>query len=126
MNKIDYIDCKDVVELITTNTQQLKFIIFDVRGSDVGDLIIHKAINIPSPNFLQTASSIAAMYKDYDMIIVHCMMSQTRGPTCASKLYECLMSEKYKDSKAVVRILRGGFERFYNNYGERKELFDTI
>ena len=126
MNRLGYIDCKEVVELITTNEQQKKFIIIDVRGTDVGNLIIHKAINIPSFNFFQTAPSLAALYKDYDYIIVHCMMSQSRGPMCASSLNECFQSEKLKDSTVQIRILRGGFERFYNNYGERKELFDSI
>ena len=126
MNRLNYIDCKDVVELITTNKENKKYIIFDVRGSDVGDKIIHTAINIPSPNFIQTAPSIASLYKNYDYIIIHCMMSQTRGPMCASTLNECFKQEKLKDSSVSILILRGGFERFYNSYGERSELFDSI
>ena len=97
MSKLSYITCEEVVELITTNANQKKFVIIDVRGSDVGDLIIHTAINIPSPNIRNTAPSLIALYKDYDYIIVHCMMSQSRGPTCASLLHECLMNEKYKE-----------------------------
>ena len=126
MNRLSYIDCKDVVELITTNVNQKKFIIFDVRGSDVGNLIIHKAVNIPAFHFIQTAPSLASMYKDYDYIIIHCMMSHSRGPMCASTLNDCYQNEKYKDSKVEIKIMRGGFERFYNNYGERRELFDSI
>ena len=126
MDRLSYIDCKDVVELITTNVHQKKFIIIDVRGSDVGDLIIHKAINIPSYNFFQTAHSLASLYKDYDYVIIHCMMSQSRGPTCASCLNECFKNEQLKNAPVQIKILRGGFERFYNNYGERKELFDTV
>ncbi|EAL48077.1 hypothetical protein EHI8A_196470 [Entamoeba histolytica HM-1:IMSS-B] len=125
-SRLDYINCKDVVELITSNSNKKRFIIIDVRGNDVGDLVIHTAINIPSPNFKETATSLASIYKDYDLIIIHCMMSQTRGPTCAMILNECFKKEKYKESHVQIRILRGGFERFYSEYGERRELFDVV
>ncbi|KAL7714456.1 Rhodanese domain-containing protein [Entamoeba marina] len=125
-NRIDYINSSDVVELITTNKQHLKYLIIDVRTSDIDDLVIHTAINIPYNNFRSTANSIASMYQFYDLIIIYCMHSQTRGPASATILNNEFIKSKYQDSLTQIKILRKGFHGFYNDYWERKELFDIV
>ena len=124
--RISYISPKDVRELIEHNTEQKKFIIIDVRGSDVEGLIIHGAINIPCNNFIDSVSGIVGMYHTYDYIIVHCGQSQNRGPHCAYVLNNAFENSNHKDSKTEIKILTGGFNAFYNNFMEFDNLFDKV
>lgn len=125
MSSLGYISAEEVVELLTRNKSNLKYQIVDVRAGDVGDLMIHGAVNIPVAEFRNCVDELAKGYESYDLVIIHCMMSQTRGPMCASLLYDHI-SRDYPQSSVQVRVLQGGFERFYNEYCERGELFDTV
>ncbi|ELP94446.1 hypothetical protein EIN_047390 [Entamoeba invadens IP1] len=124
-SRLGYIKPEDVFELVTENKAKKKFLIIDVRGNDLGDKVIKSAISIPSYNFRDTADSLASMYSSYDLVIVHCMMSHSRGPSCAYMLNFAFQNPKYKDSKTEIKVLSGGFEKFYDMYFD-KDVFDTV
>ena len=60
--------------------------------------------------------------KEKNLVIVHCMRSQTRGPYVAQLLAE----SKALPRETEVRILKGGFQGWWRMYKGRKELFENL
>lgn len=69
-------------------------VIIDVREPEEieRDGFISGKVNIPSSKFkdIDRAKSILLEHKDKDEIVVHCLKSQQRGPTCALALSQAL------------------------------------
>ena len=124
--RLDQITPEAVAELLTTNAHHRTFAIIDVRDADLGELVIHKAVNIPARNFRATAPSLVSMFHAYDLIVVHCMYSQTRGPMCAQCLAQAFDASPFKDSTTTVAVLRGGFCAFYSAFFDKPALFDAV
>lgn len=71
-----------------------QFVVIDVREpweiSRDGAVVDH--VSIPSEQFssTETAKGILRQHLDKDEIVVHCLKSQQRGPTCALALSRAL------------------------------------
>lgn len=72
----------------------LEHVVIDVREPDEvsRDGSISGKVNIPSGEFsdVERSKSILLDHKDKEEIIVHCVKSQHRGPTCALALSRAL------------------------------------
>jgi len=118
----------------------VKTVVIDVRGSDYHEGHIPGAINIPSTEFEAKLDHTLTTHQHVDTIVMHCMLSQVRGPTCASMLSKHMKtkaknasstespasssSEENKSSSSAVKfprlcILRGGFDGWVRwSYGK--------
>lgn len=55
-------------------------------------------------------------------VVVHCMLSQQRGPRCASRL-AARLQERGLVQPAVL-VMAGGFQKFARLYGDNPELVE--
>ena len=123
--ELDYISGDDLIKMMKENTK--KFQIIDVRGRDIGDLMIKGAINIPRKTFEKDVDKIIETYANYDYVVIHCMRSQQRGPACARLMKQYFTISKYfATSHLKIVVLEGGFGRFYNKHFQESELFQEI
>jgi Cdc25 family phosphatase len=71
----------------------------------------------------QVDALIDGPLKGKSQVIVHCMLSQKRGPMCASKLLERLQERGIVAPD--VTVMAGGWERFASVYGGNQELIEA-
>lgn len=80
--------------------------------------------NVTTDRF-EDDSSVDAIIAEHcvgkDRVVVHCMMSQKRGPYCANRLAERLQVSDLA-LKPDVLILSGGYEKFGRLYSHDAEL----
>eukprot|EP00455_Lapot_gusevi_P035397 TRINITY_DN3919_c0_g1_i4.p1 TRINITY_DN3919_c0_g1~~TRINITY_DN3919_c0_g1_i4.p1 ORF type:complete len:141 (-),score=32.23 TRINITY_DN3919_c0_g1_i4:120-542(-) len=107
--RIRYITADFLAERIDSGESD--FVVFDVRDGDFIGGNIAGAVNIPSGQFQAAAAELAQQYHDQEKyIIFHCMMSQQRGPRCASLFRSQLAT--VGQSKCKVCVLEGGFSNW--------------
>lgn len=53
-------------------------------------------------------------------VILHCMLSQQRGPRCAARLAQRLADRGLQ--QPAVLVMSGGWQRFSRMYGDNPEL----
>lgn len=90
-------------------------LIIDVRDSDFAGGHIRSAVNLPEDNFISDddVDAIVTKYKDEEMIVFHCMLSQVRGPSCARRfLNRMIVVLADQEEKPDVRVLTGGYQNF--------------
>ncbi|ELP94917.1 hypothetical protein EIN_250110 [Entamoeba invadens IP1] len=122
----EYMDDETLIHLMKDGKTKIQII--DVRGSDLSDRMIRGAINIPNRDgyFVSKIPEILETYHTYDYIVVHCMRSVVRGPSCARKLKEKFVLSKYfATSNLKIVILSGGMKGFVLKHKE-KEFYDYI
>lgn len=85
------------------------FVIIDVRGPS--EEKIRGAVFVSSIAFDRDHVEAAVDLSKYDDVIIHCMYSKERGPTCAA-----LMEMYYPKRKFTIHVLRGGFCMFATLY----------
>lgn len=101
---VEFINAKELSEwLLTGPVDQLA--ILDVRDDDYHGGHITSAAHCPSSTFNLRLAEFAEMYGDKELVVVHCMLSQVRGPECAIKL-----SNAMKEKRARVVVLTDGFQ----------------
>lgn len=59
---------------------------------------------------------------DKPLVVLHCALSQQRGPRCALRLKQRLLELGMDDSK--VQVLRGGFNSFAQQYSSDPQLVE--
>lgn len=59
---------------------------------------------------------------DKSRVVVHCMLSQQRGPRCAARLAQ-RMQERGLQQPSVL-VMSGGWSRFDRMYGDNAELVE--
>ena len=104
-----YITANELYTLLQTNNRSTSpVIVIDVRDEDIEGGQIKSAINIPCSDFLDNVERYAEKYKEADLVVFHCALSQVRGPKCynAYSRYTCNGA-----------ILRGGFETWRELFG---------
>ena len=69
---------------------------------------------VPSHTFMLTADDVAAELAQVDVVVVHCMWSQQRGPACAAVLRRKL--GEIPGARARVYVLRNGFAGWQRAY----------
>jgi Cdc25 family phosphatase len=87
--KLEYIESQTLVKIIDESTNPDDFVILDVRDLDeFGSGHIVGAKHLESTKWLSKdfVSQVVNEHKNTKKIIVHCFMSQQRGPTCAKLL----------------------------------------
>ncbi|KAL4444898.1 hypothetical protein ABPG77_003948 [Micractinium sp. CCAP 211/92] len=90
-----------------------KLLVLDVRDSDFPGGHLKGAHNIPASQFdLDEAVDgiIARLCRDVKVVVVHCYLSQQRGPYCAQRLAERL--EAQGCTSPEVCVMAGGWKRF--------------
>jgi len=93
--------------------ERSKVVILDVRDSDFAGGNIRGAVNVPSEDFRARLPEISRRYGATETVVVHCMMSQVRGPTCAKMLKHQLEMD---GCQARVMVLEGGFTSFQRTH----------
>ncbi|ODQ57423.1 hypothetical protein WICANDRAFT_35202 [Wickerhamomyces anomalus NRRL Y-366-8] len=97
-----------------------KFSIVDVRDHDYVGGHIKNCLHYPSTNLSETMQEVIEKVKQSDDIVFHCALSQQRGPSAAMKFLRSVQDGDL-DGKSVW-ILRGGFTRWQELYGEDNEV----
>ncbi|KAL4448084.1 hypothetical protein ABPG75_005303 [Micractinium tetrahymenae] len=90
-----------------------KLLVLDVRDSDFAGGHIKGAENIPAARFdgdEMVDQIIARFCQDVEVVVVHCYLSQQRGPYCAQRLAERL--EAQGCTSPEVCVMAGGWKRF--------------
>ncbi|TDH65075.1 uncharacterized protein CCR75_006056 [Bremia lactucae] len=104
-----------------------RYVIIDVRDTDYAGGHIRSAVNIPEEFFMDNdrVDVLVDKYKDKDLIVFHCMMSQIRGPSCA-KRFKSRMDVVLDGAKLKPRvlILHGGYESFQRTYKDEVDLIE--
>ncbi len=137
---LKYIEPDVLKEWILRKEEGSKLSIIDVRDSDYIGGHIKGSKNIPSTQIQQELPKI---YRDLKVeknknIIFHCTMSQQRGPSNAMKFLRYLNqiiespespTNESNFAKSInVYVLRGGFAKWQELYGDNKQLtedYDT-
>ena len=86
---------------------------------------IKGAINVESSRFYDDEALdelIAGPCRQVDKVVVHCMMSQVRGPKSARLLAARLEDHEGAARRPTVLVLRGGFQRFAHMFKHDEEL----
>ncbi len=118
---LDYISPEELHDRITDPEAKRRTFILDVRDQDAHCGQIVGSTNIPMTHLMESCLPFVAdgIAKTCDVAVVHCMMSQVRGPRAANRLYQYLQ-QKHPQCSVQVRILTGGFARFGMMYHEDK------
>jgi rhodanese-related sulfurtransferase len=95
--------------------------VIDVREDDYAGGHIAQARNVPAGVFLADAGAQARAVADKETVVVHCALSQVRGPKCALRLASAL--EDLRAPVPRVLVLEGGFAAFARLYREDQTLF---
>lgn len=97
---------------------QSDLVIIDVRDDDFEGGHIPGAVNVPSADFAVRAPQLVDKYRHHSTVVFHCMLSQLRGPTCASVFAQLLALDE--DAKAQVYVLGGGFRGWLSRFYESR------
>ena len=92
---LTFVDPQDIAQKLSSDDKQ-GVVVIDVREDhEYSAGHIAQAENVPSGKFTDEAflQGVIADHKDAKTIVVHCMKSQHRGPTCGRALNQAL--EKY-------------------------------
>jgi Cdc25 family phosphatase len=91
----------------SSSSTPTKLAIIDVRSTDFPGGHIPTATNIPCGEDWESdefVDEILSKFADEDLIVCHCMLSQQRGPYCASRLNERIKNLD-KDKKPQMCVL---------------------
>ncbi|TMW67539.1 hypothetical protein Poli38472_011159 [Pythium oligandrum] len=108
------------------NTETKRPLIIDVREAGTGGFI-RGAVNVPKPDFddEEKVEALIAKIKDEQEIVFHCQHSQQRGPTAAYQFLARLEKQLGDgERKPNVKVLRGGFHQFSQEFGQEESLVD--
>mmetsp|Transcript_29091 Transcript_29091/g.29435 ORF Transcript_29091/g.29435 Transcript_29091/m.29435 type:complete len:131 (+) Transcript_29091:194-586(+) len=121
-----YMDTAELSTRIQSNDDSI--LVVDVRGDDFIDGHIPNAIQVSSELWddVRVIDNLLASYPTKSTIVVHCMMSQIRGPKCARKLSDRLSaltsSPETETDKPEIKVLRGGYDAWYNMYSNTSDM----
>eukprot|EP00884_Botryococcus_braunii_P012906 jgi/Botrbrau1/21616/Bobra.43_1s0020.1 len=127
VERVTYIDATNLKDLIDGGQDwKEKAIIIDVRDEEFAKGHILGATNIPVDTFQdddEVDKVIEHHLKSKDLAIVHCQLSQQRGPFAAKRLASRLQAAGV--DQLQVQVLQGGFERWSQIYGDDPKLTNT-
>ncbi|GAA98838.1 uncharacterized protein L969DRAFT_95516 [Mixia osmundae IAM 14324] len=110
----------EAAELLKSDT---KTAIIDVRDSDYIGGHITGCIHSPSGSFESDVDKLVKKLKDVPVVIVHCALSQQRGPSCARR-YAAAREATDSKSDQDILVLRGGFTAFQAQYKDDPALVE--
>lgn len=124
MGDVRYIEAPELASILKgPGRSNVKVI--DVRDEDFGEGgHIKGAVNVTSERFSNPAG-VQQVIRDHcggdvDTVVVHCALSQVRGPKCAQRLAEGLQADGQLGPSVLV--LKRGFNGFGALYKNDKEL----
>lgn len=127
MSSLSSISAGDLCKKLRTETS---VVVVDVRDEDRAGGHIKGSVHVPSGKLQREVSNFVGQWKNEDVVVFHCMMSQVRGPTCASAFSAALgAAVKAGDVQKVpeVLVLEGGFQEFSRSYSEsNSDLFEDF
>ncbi|KAK9814822.1 hypothetical protein WJX72_012047 [[Myrmecia] bisecta] len=120
---LSYISAGDLVTVLQ-GPDKAKTLVVDVRDDDFEGGHIKGALNVPSGDF---EAGIAPVVKNQlsgvETVVVHCALSQIRGPKCAVKLNN-ILDEAGLANRPQVKVLSKGFNGFQEAYGHSAEFVE--
>lgn len=127
---LSFLSAEDVKAILLGPPEELeKTAIIDVRDEDFAGGHVKGAVNVPSELFRDdqhvddTLQRLAAAGKE--RIVVHCALSQQRGPAAARRIQERLDAALGSGAKMPqVQVMEKGFRRFGELYGEDSSLVE--
>ena len=111
---INYVTAGTLAQWLDSRPKE-RFAIVDVRDDDFAGGHIPGAMHYASRTFHDNLPYIVDAVKDEKKIIVHCMQSAQRGPSCARVLREKLPED------IEVYVLRGGFSEWRRVFADKPE-----
>lgn len=100
--------------------------VVDVRDDDRANGHIAGSTRAPSETFTDCLSDYVERFKEMTRVVFHCMYSQARGPKCARRFAKKCDEEFGAGTGPKVFVLDGGFQRFFKEHGEDKDLFEDL
>src|SRR5687767_8559993 len=114
---MQYITHQELADLLLTRKSKSMAII-DVRDEDFAGGKIRGAMNFPSDSF--DAEEVAEACTGKEIVVVHCMLSQQRGPRCAQDLANVV------EPDTRVLVLRGGIQMFIHVFRKHPQATDLL
>ncbi|GAA5970301.1 hypothetical protein JCM8115_003693 [Rhodotorula mucilaginosa] len=128
-SKVQYISPDVVAQLVLATPKRNDYLIIDVRSSDFAGGNIPGALNLTTREFgseqrlnSTIATHIAPRVPPLNLIILHCMRSQTRGPYAA----HLLAQSPALPPGVQIRVMKGGFQGWWRQFKGRRELFENL
>lgn len=119
MANYKYISPDELVELLDRPDSFHKVVVVDCRDADRDSGFIANSINAPTMSYTtekyeQLAKQLFEEGKE--IAVFHCAQSLIRGPKGANRFAMAQRAKGY--SLPVVYVLRGGWDEFYDIYGD--------
>jgi Cdc25 family phosphatase len=98
--------------------------VLDCRDDDFAGGNIRGAINLPAEAFYGDSSAVDELIDTLagkSRVVVHCFLSQQRGPRCAARLAQRLQERGLTQQ---VLVMSGGWQRFSRLYGSDPQLVE--
>lgn len=102
-----------------------KFAVIDVRDEDFIGGHIKGCLHYPAATFEETLPDLQLKLKQNGIkdVVFHCALSQVRGPSSTLKFLRSNNESNDDELKLLrVHVLKGGFTRWQQDYGEDSEV----
>lgn len=125
MSGLDYVQPHELCEMLSTPEKQSRVLVLDVRDDDWCGGNIKGSLNIPSEVFDEELDGIVdKLVVGKEVVVVHCMFSQERGPRCAGRLAQRLKARGILSLRVLV--LRGGFKGWLSQYRHDSDMVENM
>ncbi|KAK9813819.1 hypothetical protein WJX73_000077 [Symbiochloris irregularis] len=109
---VTYIQPSELLQLLQ-GSRRSELLVVDVRDEEV----------LEEGGAAELARQLPAEAK---LVVLHCQLSQIRGPKCANRLLQYMRSSAPDRGWPEVKVLSRGYEGFAEVYGDRPELFEGL
>jgi rhodanese-related sulfurtransferase len=124
---VQFLQPIQVKALLLDPQRRENVLILDVRDEDFagGHIRAVNHLNIPSYD-LSSGDAIDEFIKqklpsNVDTVIVHCYLSQQRGPTAARRIHERL-KQLEREGKPEICVMMHGWRRWQREFGDDPQL----
>jgi rhodanese-related sulfurtransferase len=124
---VSFLQPIQVKALLLDPQRRDKILILDVRDDDFdgGHIRANNFLNLPSYT-LSTGDAIDEFIKNklpstVDTVVVHCYLSQQRGPTAARRIHERLLQLERAGNPEIC-VMAHGWRRWQREFGDDPEL----
>ncbi|KAF5830387.1 rhodanese domain phosphatase [Dunaliella salina] len=130
-SEVQFIRPVQLATLLRDPEQQGKTVILDVREDDYDGGCIRGAIHKPHAENFYDESAVNKIIDEHlngpstERVVVHCMLSQVRGPRSAKALASAL-EKRGRAGQPAVLVLSGGWESFSAVYRSEPDLIQRL
>lgn len=117
MRPIGYLSAPELATLLSQPDAAAAVRVVDVRDSDYEGGHIRGCTHVPAHQFLANVGAYAARWRNDQRVVFHCMLSQVRGPKCATRLAATLADGP--PGGPDVFVLDGGWSAFVSGPARR-------